>query len=70
MAYQNEFNSRRAIARKAGALALEIREGSLGVETKSMNPGDYCRPRLREAHRGELRRAFRRTGCWEKKRGA
>jgi histidinol-phosphatase len=34
MPYQNELTAGEAIARKAGALALEIREGGLGVEIK------------------------------------
>jgi histidinol-phosphatase len=35
MAYQTELNIGAAIARKAGDLALEIREGNIGVEVKS-----------------------------------
>jgi histidinol-phosphatase len=35
MAYQTELNTGAAIARKAGDLALKIREGNIGVEAKS-----------------------------------
>ena len=35
MAYQNELTTGAAIARKAGDLALKIREGNIGIEVKS-----------------------------------
>jgi len=35
MAYQNELTAVQAIARKAGDLALRIREGNIGIEVKS-----------------------------------
>ena len=35
MAYQNELTSGAAIARKSGDLALKIREGNIGIESKS-----------------------------------
>jgi histidinol phosphatase-like enzyme (inositol monophosphatase family) len=35
MAYENELTVGEAVARRAGALALEIREGNLGVEIKT-----------------------------------
>src|ERR1700760_1941851 len=35
MAYQNELTIGSAIARRAGDLALEIREGNIGIEVKS-----------------------------------
>ncbi|MDP9052749.1 MAG: inositol monophosphatase [Acidobacteriota bacterium] len=35
MAYQNELTIGEAIARKAGQLALKIREGNIGIEIKS-----------------------------------
>ena len=35
MAYEQEMKTGAAIARKAGELALKIREGNIGVESKS-----------------------------------
>src|SRR5579872_3452311 len=35
MSWENELSVGAAIARKAGTLALEIREGNIGIETKS-----------------------------------
>ena len=35
MSYQNELTIGSAIARKAGDLALKIREGNIGIESKS-----------------------------------
>src|SRR5580704_1198 len=63
MAYQTELATGAAIARKAGALALEIREGNLGIETKSdESPVTIADRACEKSIVEELQRAFPEDG--------
>jgi histidinol-phosphatase len=63
MAYQTELATGAAIARKAGALALEIREGNLGIETKSdESPVTIADRACEKLIVEELQRAFPEDG--------
>lgn len=63
MAYQTELAIGAAIARKAGALALEIREGNLGIETKSdESPVTIADRACEKLIVEELQRAFPEDG--------
>src|ERR1700679_3605563 len=63
MAYQTELATGAAIARKAGALALEIREGNLGIETKSHeSPVTIADRACEKLIVEELQRAFPEDG--------
>jgi histidinol phosphatase-like enzyme (inositol monophosphatase family) len=59
MAYQNELTTVAAIARKAGDLALRIREGNIGIEIKSdESPVTIADRECEKLIVEELRRAF------------
>jgi histidinol phosphatase-like enzyme (inositol monophosphatase family) len=63
MPYQKELAAGEAIARKAGALALEIREGSLGIETKpDESPVTIADRACEKLIAEEIRRAFPEDG--------
>ena len=63
MAYQTELAIGAAIARKAGTLALEIREGNLGIETKSdESPVTVADRACEKLIVEELQRAFPEDG--------
>lgn len=59
MSWQNELAIGAAIARKAGALALEIRQGNIGIETKpDESPVTIADRACEKLIVEELRRAF------------
>lgn len=63
MAYQNELTIGAEIARKAGELALKIREGNLGVESKSdESPVTIADRECEKLIVAELQRAFPEDG--------
>jgi histidinol phosphatase-like enzyme (inositol monophosphatase family) len=63
MLFQNELTIGDAIARKAGALALEIREGNIGVEIKSDDsPVTIADRACEKLIAEELQRAFPEDG--------
>ncbi len=63
MAYQKELTAGAEIARKAGDLALEIREGNLGVESKSdESPVTIADRECEKLIVAELQRAFPEDG--------
>src|SRR5580692_929016 len=63
MAYQEELRIGAEIARKAGELALKIREGNIGVEWKSdESPVTIADRACEELIVGEIRRAFPEDG--------
>jgi histidinol phosphatase-like enzyme (inositol monophosphatase family) len=63
MAYQNELTAGAEIARKAGDLALKIREGNLGVESKSdESPVTVADRECEKLIVAELRLAFPEDG--------
>lgn len=63
MAYQNELTTGAEIARKAGNLALKIREGNIGVEAKSdESPVTIADRECEKLIVAELQRAFPADG--------
>ena len=63
MAYQNELTIGAAIARKAGDLALKIRQGNIGIESKSdESPVTIADKAGEELIVNELRTAFPEDG--------
>src|SRR5437016_2015220 len=63
MSYQNELTIGTAIARQAGDLALKIREGNIGIESKSdESPVTIADRQCEQFIVGELRKAFPEDG--------